>query len=394
MKKFSLILFSTVISTIANGAEVVDPVPFDVNHDKKFSRAEAEAWQTANDEAALAKLRKEQTAVRSIYIDYWENRPIAEAALLLKPKADPCAGVQTIFIRRSRLETFQFRKDADSISPRGFKPRKDATGAAVSFSRDQLADTQVLSVNGRLSAILAQRDPTSPCEAIRGPKPDGTGAFSFFAAAWIEGQGSVNRPPKKGEQSALQAGLDFQWQLYGADPVNFHYLIVSPYALSDLRGDASGYGVKFGWEPTATALRLGGRDEIPNPYFDWFWVFRGEADVRTVDKVGFTSLVPGEYSWLGVYATYKFFLFPSLGEYQGRLDLPFPDLADRIFGSLSAQYHWDANSGIDVHKYGVEVGYNLTKDGFTALSFQYTNGTDKDNFASTQKYQVNLNVKY
>lgn len=387
-------------------ALVIHPVTAEAqNRVRELTDAEIEAIVSKQERKAIAELRAKQKAERADWINYWKGRTTidkekVERAAAKKP--DPCDDVQNFFVRRNRLDTFQYRKD--SAFATGVRGRKDSDGGLFSFAKDQVSDTETVTINTRISLILAQRDPTSRCEKIGGT-PEWTPdqgypteiepGPSWRIAAWIDAQGSSNQPRRRNEQSSLQSGLDLQHQVLTSGLFDSHYLTFTPYALSDFRGAASGFGLRGGWEPIAMrSLRLGGRGRAPDPYFDWFWNFRFEVDHREVNEIGVTNLRPGTYNWVGANLNYKFFLFPTLKANQEGVPVPFPDLADRFYGTLSFQYYWDSSSDITVRKSGVELGYNLTQDGFTALSFQYTTGNDKDNLVRTQKYTAGLVIKY
>jgi hypothetical protein len=71
-----------------------------------------------------------------------------------------CGNDQRLFIRGDRLDTYPFR---DSTFVTGFVSRTKAKGASASFTHDDIGQTDSLTVNGRLSYVIAKNDPLSPC---------------------------------------------------------------------------------------------------------------------------------------------------------------------------------------------------------------------------------------
>ncbi|UPJ68573.1 hypothetical protein [Bradyrhizobium sp. 191] len=183
------------LSTAAHAGETLSAKPYDRNGDGVLDEAEALAWRLHAQDPVLAKydlnfngrldageaekLRSESAksfAERSNSVAndvlFFKNRKVAEIDKVassrpppalpveVKPPKGGCENQQRLFIRRDRLDTYQFR---DSTFVTGFVPRAKAKGASVSFTHDDLAQTDSLTLNGRVSYVLVQNDPMSPC---------------------------------------------------------------------------------------------------------------------------------------------------------------------------------------------------------------------------------------
>jgi len=250
-------------------------------------------------------------------------------------------------------------------------------------------------VNGRVTYLLASYSPL-PCDVTKPYEPFDPNAthFGYDIAAWIDAQGVINHPRKKADTNSLQAGFDAQISVLGGALCKHQYFIVTPYYQTDYIGLAQVEGIRAGWEPVAPDIHLGGRIGVPDPYLDWFWQFRAEADIKHVDKTGLTGLTKGNYEWLGSTAQVHLNFFPGRADIEPTWEPPFPALVDRFYVNGVVQFYWNADTGRSIHLFEAELGYNLTTDKKSSISVKYDNGTDKDTFKAMRKYLVALNYKY
>ena len=421
----------SVLGTLESSGAPLDPAPYDRNHDGVLQKGEAVIWLLHSKDATLAKFDKnfdgkysadeadklredsEKTlAQRKADVEndalFYSNKSLADIRALnaVPDKPDPCAK-QDLFIRRDRLDTFQFRNSTVPIAGAEIA-RTDAKGASLSFTRDNVASSQALTVNGRVSYVLFRNDPGCPAAGAPAgdkqqppadpysniPNLNTPSPFSMTVASWVDAQGTANDPKKKGEQSSLQGGADFQLSFVGGKLFDLQYFVVSPYAQTDLRGFARAKGVRGAWEPFNRDAHLGGRIGVPNPYFDWFWQFQGEVDWRHVDDAGVTGLTVGNLFWIGSTTRLQINLFPDRSKIYP-LDKTIPsDLVNRFYLTGTYQYYTERYMRQTIHNGIVEVGYHLTPDGKSSISLQYSKGTDKDTLAYADKYVVGLNYKY
>jgi hypothetical protein len=304
---------------------------------------------------------------------------------------NPCGFTPHLFVRRDRLDTFQLREEA--------VPLASAKGASVSYTLDQLGNSNSLTINGRLEYLMFGYDGLTPCE--NGKVGDPYRPFDPFAphfgyaiAPWVDSQGTINNPAKKGETNNLQAGVDAQVSIYGGVIFDHQYFIVTPYYQTDFRGIAEIQGVRAAWEPVAADVHLGGYAGVPDPYFAWYWQVRGEFDEKHVTAVGATGLARGDYQWLGGTAQLHILLFPGRKDIDPFWEPPVPALVDHFYINASINSYWNGPTGKSVSMFEAELGYNLTPDGKSSISARYNKGTDKDTLLAVQKYLITLNYKY
>ena len=150
--------------------------------------------------------------------------------------------------------------------------------------------------------------------------------FGYVIAPWIESQGTINNPAKKGDTNKLQTGLDAQVSVFGGRLFDHQYFILTPYYQTDFRGAAAIEGLMAAWKPVAADLHLGGYAKKPNEYFDWFWQTRAEFDEKHVSTVGSTGLTRGNYQWVGGTAQLHVRLFPDLKNIDPFWTAPVPSL--------------------------------------------------------------------
>lgn len=421
------------LSTSAHAGETLSAAAYDRNKDGILDEAEALVWRLHVQDPLLAKydrnlngrldpdevdaLRAASAASlaarsRSVANDvlFFKNRKIGDidkvassrpppaAPTELKPPKGGCDNQQRLFIRRDRLDTYQYREGTFIT---GFVPRSKAKGASVSFSHDDLDASQSLTVNGRVSYVIAQNDPMNPCFTGLPDDPyakrdfNVPSLFGSTVALWTDAQGTINSPRTKSEKSALKGGLDAQVSIAGGPLFDLQYLIASPYAQTDFRGEARVYGVTAAWEPFAPNARLGGTIGAPaTKYLDWFWQLRAEADVKHVDVVGATALTRGDYVWAGAVARLHLTPFPDRSIYDPFGSPSFPDLVGRLYADITLNYHREFDRRIDALLWSAEVGFNITPDGGASISVSYTDGLDKDTLIKQRQYLLALNYKF
>lgn len=309
---------------------------------------------------------------------------------------DPCAPEQQLFIRRDRLDTFDYR---DGHAVLGAVDRKKARGASVAFSDDAENDVEKLEIHGRVSYVVARQDPRSKCFTFGSDDPSGIPdvtrpfLFGYVLAPWIDAQGALTDPQQKSERSSLQGGFDAQASI-GGGLFDLQYLSLAPYGQTDFRGEAAAYGVTGGWEPLALNAHLGGSNDRTNPFLSWFWQLRLEADWKEVRDAGVTGLREGSYGWLGGVARLNLDFFPDHG-----IIMPFdktvPEwLRDSLSASLTYRYYYDTVSSDVAQMFGAAIAYNLSDDGSASLSFEYAKGTAKETMQQQDQFTIGLNYKY
>jgi len=356
------------------------------NDELKQAKQEIER-QKANEILFLSG--KPLSAVKKLLADKKQTPPIiAEPA----PIADPCKTAQRVFVRRDSLDTFALGQMP--------VPSTNAKGASISVTKDDAVDQTTVALNGRVQAVIASNDPLSSCKGGKVLDPWAgaaakTQSIQYAIAPFADGQGTITNPRKKGEASALQSGVDFQVTLNGWGPFDRQFITLSPYYQTDFRGLGKIEGAKAAWEPTLPQVNLGGRIGVPSEPIDWFWQFRAEYDGRRVVDAGATGLTNDAYQWVGAVVQVHVNLFPSRSDVIPSWQSPVPDLVDRVYLNVMANYYSDARrGGQNIHLFETELGYNLTTDGKSSISVKYDNGTDKDTLASLRKYLVSLNYKF
>lgn len=424
--------FAIILTSSSAAAEALSAAKYDRNKDGVLDEREALVWRLHVQDPMLAKydvnlngrldpaeadkLRSENEASfaarsRSVANDvlFFKDRKIADIDKVastrpppavpadVKPPKGGCEEQQRLFIRRDRLDTYQYR---EGTFVTGFVPRSKAKGASASFAHDDLDRSQSLTVNGRVSYVLSQNDPMSPCFTGLPDDPyakrdfNVPSLFGTTVALWTDAQGTINAPRTKNERSALKTGIDAQAAIAGGPLFDLQYLIASPYAQTDFRGEARIYGFTAAWEPFAPNARLGGTIGAPaTKYLDWFWQLRAEADIKRVDVVGATALTRGDYAWGGAVARLHLTPFPDRSIYDPFAEPAFADLIGRFYADVTVNYHREFNRRIDALLWGVEVGFNITPDGAASVSVSYTDGLDKDTLIKQRQYLVALNYK-
>lgn len=439
---FSRLFFGAIVlaaaseATFAQTDNELDPRLYDANGNGVLEQSEAEIWLMHKSDKTLAKYdldrdgqisqrearaivaesaktlakRKDEVAYEALY---FSGNPVSrvEASIPKSETFDPCKTPQQLYIRRDRLDTFQYRNVApgSTLANVAGQPnyavkevtRAEAKGASFSYNRDEIKDTDQLNIKGRAALVVARLDPncagynTDPNNPFSPPDPNAPFLFGYTIAPWIDAQGSLTSPRKSGEFSSLQAGVDAQLAIGGGPLLDLQYFVFSPYYQTDFEGEAHIAGFRAGWEPFSPYdLRLGGRLGVPDPYVDWFWQARAEVDFKSVSDPGNTNLDEDHYAWLGGIVRANINLFPDRSKILSLEGTPFAELTNRVYASGTFQWHYDAYAQRAVHMYGAEIGYNLTTDGKSSVSVQYNKGTDKDTLEKKDMYVLGLNFKY
>lgn len=294
-----------------------------------------------------------------------------EAAAAAPPKptsTDPC-NPQRLFIRANSLDNYLY----------GITPASKAKGASISYTDDRLAGTQNATINGMVSYV-AFRD-------ICPPTPPGDAPFfsGYSIAPFVLGQGNYTQPKLKTEHSALQFGVENQFEI-SRSWLPRQVFTIAPYVQTDYRDLARAEGVKVYWDPYDADLHLGGYIDT-NPYLGWFVQLRGEADAIDVNSVGVTNLTKTNYDWVGGTAALNMYFLPS--------DPNVPDwIRNRFAFYATASYFTDARSGRDIHYYTARLSYKITSDGSSAISIEYDDGTQQATLVTAKQYLVSLSYAY
>ncbi|TPI54205.1 hypothetical protein FJ420_30625 [Mesorhizobium sp. B3-1-3] len=357
-----------------------------------MNRLKAENLRLKAELARVNGLLKTQSqSSKTAADDYPEINP---AELAKKPR-------QQVYVRKDKLNALYYLYPQASV---------DAKGASVTWSNDYLKDTQSLAIQGFVSYV-----PSAPysfhAEVNSDPslsQVDVPLQLSRYAAGpYVYGSGTIGSPRKAGEKSALQVGLDNQFEIEGGGVFKLQTLGISPYYQTDFRGEAQIYGVTALWEPYRPGWSLGGTRNNGQSLVSMYWRAIAEADVFRVAKAGETSykddtntaLLGGTISLNGV-------LFQNMPEVGAAL-------CGRIGFNAQYQYFWDAVSGNDLHNLHGEVDYNISGKknyatrlcpdspasasgavGTTAVALTYDDGTDKDTREKRKKLQLQLTYQY
>jgi hypothetical protein len=284
------------------------------------------------------------------------------------PPSDPC-NPQRLFLRANQLDNYLY----------GITPASKAKGASISYTDNLAAGTQDAVINGMLSYVVL-RD-------ICPVTPPGDGAFisGYSIAPFVFGQGNYTQPKLKTEQSALQFGVNNQFEI-SRFLIPRQAFTITPYYQTDYRGLASAIGVKAYWQPYDADLHLGGYIDT-NPYLGWFWQLQGEVDERNVSSVGVTNLKKTNYDWIGGTAALNLFFLPA--------DPNVPDwIRNRFAFYATANYFTDANSGKSISYYSAKLSYKISVDGSSAISVEYDNGTQETTLVAARQYLVSLSYAY
>lgn len=290
---------------------------------------------------------------------------------------------QRFFVRQSALDSFYYlypalpKDDGTSSASSASK----ALGASVSYTNDEFAKTQVVTIQGYTSYVVARDLAIFPPEGSTSPY-----ISKWAIAPWLSASGTLNEPPSPKEKSALQFGGDVQFEVSHLGPFSVQDFRLAPYIQTDFRGLARIDGFDALWEPYLLSVLLGGADHaILNDFMFFYWRLIAEADIKHVDIAGETNFLSHhDYDWLGATLQAKISLFPNS---------PNQNLAGRIYLSESFAFFENAASPQRIEQFISEIGYNLSTDGSSSISLQYTNGTDKATLVNSRQYKAQFNYK-
>lgn len=335
------------------------------------------------------------------------------SSYVLPPNCSPVD--KALFVRSDPLDNFHYVSDVA-----GTNANAAAKGLSINYTDNIQANTQTATINGRVSYLLVggqcsspYLDPYIPFMRAIGFAPfiSSSGTWNEPLTTTVTGTTSAGKTititTTKTSSSALRGGADFQLELAtgGFPLMRDHYFYVSPFYQTDYRGLAQINGATLAWEPVSTALHL---DYGPyNPYFMFFWQFRGEAEFTQVSNPGLTQFVKGEHSLIGEEARPHLELFPLV---------PGTDwddwfnafVAGRISLIGAQQFYWDAATAKTAPYYSAMVQYKLGEckvdlknpgsacsiKGSSSISFEYDWGRDKDTFVKTNQMLVKLSYSY
>jgi hypothetical protein len=285
-----------------------------------------------------------------------------------------------LYVRQSALDSFYYLYPAVPSSNAAGAASK-ALGASVSYTNDEIARTQVASIQAYTAYVVARNLAIFPPDSYTGPY-----VSKWAIAPWLSAAGTLNEPPSPKEKSALQFGADGQFEVSGLGPFDIQDFRAAPYLQTDFRGLGHIAGFDVLWEPYNLGVLLGGADHaVLNDFMFFYWRLNAESDIKHVESAGLSNLVAHrDYAWLGGTLQAKMFLFPNS---------PNPNLAGRIYLSESYQFFDNAASSQRIEQFISEIGYNLSSDGSSSISLQYTNGTDKATLVTSRQYKAQFNYK-
>jgi hypothetical protein len=299
---------------------------------------------------------------------------------------------QNWFLRRDPIDmaAFQYLYPTQTL---------DGKGASFSFTEDLLARSRVANIQAFSSYVVGRyffdndRSPTGPL------------ALSAMAVApylWLNG--TLTDPRKASERSALQAGLDTQFEFWRGGLFSLQDLGIRPYAQTDFRGEGRIAGLQALWEPYKEQWNLGARYDMRIPKFiGVLWSLIGEVDSVYVDKPGLSDFsARTAYAWLGGTLQVRTVLFENMTSV--------PEwLCGRVFINGSASYFWDARSGKSINDNEASIGYNFAPSSSNvacgtdpkqgpqlkpSVSFVYNNGADKSTLERREQYKLVLGVQF
>ena len=303
---------------------------------------------------------------------------------------------QSWYVRSDPIDAFYYLYPAAPL---------DGKGASFSYTEDIENKSRAASVQSFTSYVLArQYFGGSGVEASQGLPQLSAAAY----APYLLMNGTLTEPRKNSERSALQFGVDTQYELWGGGLFSLQNVGFRPYFQSDFRGIGRMEGAQFLWEPYKEQVNLGARYDVRRPKLVGFlWRVIGEADVLHVDRAGLSDYITGRtYSWLGATLQTRMVFFENYALV--------PDwICGRFYANGSYQYFWDASSRMSVSDIQAEFGYHLSNKptpstvgcrssapgaseplGKTSVSIVYNKGTDRDTLEKREKYKLQLNYQY
>jgi len=299
---------------------------------------------------------------------------------------------QNWFLRRDPIDmaAFQYLYPTQPL---------DGKGASFSFTEDLLAHNRVASIQAFSSYVVGRY-------FFEGDRsPNGPLALSAMAVApylWLNG--TLTDPRKPSERSALQAGLDAQFEFWRGGLFSLQDVGIRPYAQTDFRGEGRIAGLQALWEPYKEQWNLGARFDMRDPkLIGVLWRVIGEADSVYVERSGLSDFsARTAYAWLGGTLQLRTVLFENMTSV--------PEwLCGRVFINGSTNYFRDAYSGRSINDNEASIGYNFASSSSNiacgtgpkhgpqlrpSVSFVYNNGTDKSTLEKREQYKVVLGVQF
>jgi hypothetical protein len=275
----------------------------------------------------------------------------------------------------------------------------DTKGASLSYTDDLLNRTRAATIQAFLAYALP------PYFETNDRAKDGPLALSAMVVApylWLNG--TLTDPRKASERSALQAGIDAQFEFWRGGLFALQDLGVRPYLQTDFRGEGQIVGVQALWEPYQERWNLGARYDMRVPKLvGLLWRVIGEFNAIYVDRPGLSDFTAHtSYAWLGGTLQVKAVLFENYASV--------PDwLCGRIVLNGSTNYFWDGRSGRSINDNEASIGYSFARSSSNvlcsgnnaheprlkpAVSFVYNNGTDKSTLEKREQYKVVLSVQF
>jgi hypothetical protein len=285
-------------------------------------------------------------------------------------------------------------------------PYQVLQGAAITYSKDQIAKNQTLSVKGFLgySAYNWSDNRTSiGCGTV----DYGGGAFlaRYGAGPFVQANGNLNEPTTASEKSALRFGFNSDFRFCDTAVFQQQEVQFMPYGQTDFRGKASIGGFDALWEPYYynDSVHLGERFDVGEPkLIGYYFRILGEANVFNVGDPGLTNFLPHtNYALIGGTAEARAVLFEND-----------PSVGAALCGTIStigtARYLWDAVSRKPLYLFGAEVDYKLGGKGgsnancptliaspaTTSIALSYNQGTDSMTYVKQNIYKATLKFAY
>jgi hypothetical protein len=297
---------------------------------------------------------------------------------------------QSFFLRRDRTDVFSF------LSPCG---PSDVPGASFSYTNDRLAKTQNLTVQALTGYTVA-----------RGGSSDGNFNYAITPSAYFNG--TLTEPMKPTERNAIRFAADSEFAFHTSGFfLRNHSVDIAPYYQTDFRGRGRIEGIDAIWEPYNLDLHLGGRyDEQAPELIGFYWRLQAEADINHVYAAGLTNFLSNtDHAFLGGTVQARMILFQNMPEAG--------PLCGRIYVSATGQAFSDVDQGRGLSNYSAEIGYYLSSGvapywrycvprtgpeaplpsasaTSSAISFVYSNGTDKTTLVNQRQYKVQLGFRY
>ena len=347
----------------------IDINSYDLDRNRQLDRSEREAAKRelesmpGNDEAVhwLAQIE-----FRESQLNNPELVPVLEIAQNPFISSYDCDLAQELFIRAS------FSDISVLTCPELRPPSK---GATVSFTSDNVADTNSLNIDGVIAHVLV------PPNSLRGGNgnPDGPVLSDYALFMFAEAEGTVNfGTPNQGYS---RFGLDSEATIFGGGLFELVRIDSALYYQSDLNFDAEGFGGSISVEPFNTDWNLNASARLQDDTSIFNWVAIGTLDATHIDAPGNTNLTADtNYTWVGGRVGAEYYVEPE-GLPNG---LTFHGYAD---------FFWDLTNHQEARYFDTGITLNLNKDKTSALSFSYVNGEKSQDLSFDDQFKLNLSFK-